>query len=336
MQSMKKKATRTRLIPGDHVADFIDTETVLQRNQILEGCGLDHFLIRLPRLKLHTHFYYKFVEDGARSINEHAHQHWEITRIFAGAAEYPVSETGDVVRPDARHYLVMPPQMTHRWSLTKAPLLMNSWQVRIEAEDETGEQTLANLRRIFIKSGFLIPATFAQVQSEKILWQVTGEERNPQIFGSILAGFAQVVIGDLLANAEPWPDGMLIDRHDPEASAESLARRMRVFLDENVENPINLSDLEGHFHYSERHLNRIFHKVHQISIGQYLRQQRMELAKRWLTTTNRSIKDIAFSLGYSTPGQFCRYFSTHTAMTPSQYRESQKQIQSKTVADSVA
>jgi len=335
MQFMKKKTNRTRLIPRGNVSDFIDAETVLQRNQILEGCGLDHFLIRLPRLKLHAHFYYKFVEDGSCSINEHAHQHWEITRIFAGAAEYVIQETGQVVCPDASQYLVMPAKMTHQWSMTKAPLLMNSWQVQVDPEDEIGVQAIENLKQLVQESGFLVPATYAQVDAEEILWRITAEKRSTQIFGSILAGFAQIVLGDLLAKVRPWPEDLLTDQYDPEVAADALARRLQTFLDENVGNPITLSDLEGHFHYSERHLNRIFQKAHGMSIGQYFRQQRMELARHWMETTDRAVKDIALSLGYSTPSQFCRYFHTQTGMSPSQFRECRKKIRDAQVQDSV-
>jgi AraC-like DNA-binding protein len=323
MKSMKKNANRKRLIPADQAGSYIDTDTVLRRNRILESSGLDNFLIRLPRLKIHTHFYYKFVEDGECLINEHAHWHWEIARIASGSACYPVPEKG-VIYPDAAHYLVMPPKITHGWEMTKAPLLINSWQVKIEAEDEIGFQTLEKLEGKVIDSRFLVPASSAQVQAEALLWQMSGDEGSPQLFGSILSGFARIVIGDLMAKINPWPQDLLTERHDSEVAAETLANRLRGFMDENLENPITLSDLEGHFHYSERHLNRVFQQVHKVSIGQYLRQRRMELAKRWLETTSRAVKDIAFSLGYNNPGQFCRYFNIQQRMTPSQYREHQR------------
>jgi len=181
-------------------------------------------------------------------------------------------------------------------------------------------------------SNFLIPASSAQIQAETLLWEMAGEERNPQIFGTILSGFARIVIGDLLAKLKPWPTNLLTDRHDQKLITEALANRLRIFLDENLENPITLSDMVGHFHYSERHLNRIFQTVNQVSIGQYLRQQRVDLSKQWLETTDRSIKDIAFSLGYSNPGQFCRYFRIQTNLTPSQYRNRQQTITSESLS----
>lgn len=309
--------------PATAKADF-DMESVLRRNQALESSGLDNFLIRLPRLKIHTHFYYKFVEDGECTIGDHGHMHWEITRIRAGGAAYTIPSIKQSILPDSDHYLIIPPRLTHSWRMTHAPLLMNSWQVHIAAEDSDGETVLKTLRKSVIEAGYLVLANSSQRDAEDLLWDMVNEERIPQIFGSILSGFARIIIGDLLAKLNPWPEHLLSDRHDPQLAARSLAARLRMFLDENIENPITLSDLEGHFHYSERHLNRIFQKVHNVSIGQYLRQHRIELAKRWLETTDRAVKNIAFSLGYSSPGQFCRYFSLQTGLTPSQYRTRQQ------------
>lgn len=321
----KQKKTKAYIVVKTDNANIqIDTETVLRRNQAIESAGLANFLIRLPRLKIHMHFYYKFIEEGECSISDHGHWHWEITRIRTGAAAYTIPSIKQSIIPGSDHYLIIPPHLTHSWQLTHAPLLMHSWQVRIDPEDSDGEAVLKRLRKSVVEAGYLVRANSSQCEAENLLWNMTGEERTPQIFGCILAGFAQIVIGDLLAKLKPWPEHLLADRYDSQLAAESLAGRLRIFLDENIENPITLSDLEGHFHYSARHLNRIFQKVHSVSIGQYLRQQRINLAKRWLETTDRAVKNIAFSLGYSSPGQFCRYFNLQTGMTPSQYRTRQQ------------
>lgn len=324
MKPMAEK--KKRLIPADLAGNYIDTETVLHRNQILERAGLDNFLIRLPRLKIHTHFYYKFVEDGECTINDHGHWHWEITRICSGEAAYFIPSLNKTIQPDPAHYLVLPPHLTHNWKMTKAPLLMHSWQTRIEPENHEGEAVIEQLRKSVTNAGFLAEASVSQIEAETLLWNMAGEERRPQVFGTILSGFARIVLGDLLAKICPWPEQMLADKNDPDAALTAMANRLQRFLDENLENPITLADLEGHFHYSERHLNRIFQKIHHISIGQYLRRQRLDLAKRWLETTDRPIKNIAFSLGYNAPGQFCRYFTAQIGLSPTAYRNQQFSI----------
>lgn len=331
-----KKTEAHTAIPADDAKTEIDAEAVLRRNQALENASLDNFLIRLPRLKIHTHFYYKFVESGECSIGDHGHWHWEITRICNGRAAYTIPSLTQSFLPDSDHYLVIPPRMTHSWRTNQVPILMHSWQVRIDPEDSEGKKAIEALEKSVSDKGFLIAASTNQIEAEKLLWDMASEEVPPQIFGSILSGFARIVIGNFLAKLNPWPAHLLTDRQAPHLAVESLANRIRSFLDENIENPITLNDLEGHFHYSERHLNRIFQKVHHISIGQYLRRQRLDLAKRWLETTDRPIKNIAFSLGYNAPGQFCRYFAAQVGLSPTAYRNQKLSLSAEQVRQSVS
>jgi AraC-like DNA-binding protein len=326
MQSMKKNANRKRLIPADQAGSYIDTDTVLQRNRILEGCGLDSFLIRFPRLRMHAHFYYKFIEGGECTIGNHGHWHWEIARVCSGVAEYSIPDSNYFFRPTDAHYLIIPPKITHGWSMKASPLLTHSWQVQIEAEDNEGQQTLKALQEAIVASGFIFKASPSQIQAESLLWQMSGDAGLSQMFGSILSGFARIVLGDLFARINPWPEGMLESKNGQQAALNNLAERMKVFLDENLAHPVTLSDMESHFHYSGRHLNRIFQEILHCSIGHYLRDQRISLAKRWLATTERSVKDIALSLGYNSSSQFCRYFLEREDQTPSDYRQTAEAV----------
>ena len=328
---MREDRTKeTRLVPAQQTGSHIDTDMILMINRMLEGSGGEDLLIRFPHLKVSPHFHYSFISSGEGNVRNHAHWHWEIARIFVGEARYFIQNPEHVVCPDSSHYLIIPPKITHGWEATKVPLLINSWQVKIEPEDAIGEQTINNLRQVTMDSRFLIEASSVQIQAENLLWKMSHEKYVQQVFGSILSGFARIILGDLLARIDPWPAGV----HDLEFSVNGLADRLRTFLDDNLEHPIVLKDLEKHFHYSGRHLARIFQKVHRISIGQYFRQQRIKLAMHWLETTGRSIKDIALSLGFGSPSQFCRCFKEQTGMTPSQYREQRHAILDQAIRES--
>lgn len=321
MEAVKKTVQRRkRIIPSGQAGSYIDTETVLLRNRILENAALESFLIRFPRLRLHVHFYYRFIENGGVVISTHGHQHWEISRICLGVTEYSVVD-GVTFRPGSEEYLIIPPKRQHGWKMLTSPLLSHSWQVQMDAEDSEGEGVLDALATAVEASGFRIPASSAQIQAEALLWQMSGKAGSPQLFGPVLSGFARIVLGDLIARINPWPEGMLELKSDPQEALINLAGRMKVFLDENLSHPVTLSDMESHFHYSGRHLNRIFQEVYHCPIGHYLRDQRIELARRWLSTTDRAVKDIALSLGYSSSSQFCRYFLEHAGSTPSDYRK---------------
>jgi AraC family of transcriptional regulator, multidrug resistance transcriptional activator len=322
MNRMRKRSKPTKKkLRNELYGELLTPETVAFRNQVIEKASLESFAIRFPRLLGHVYFHYTFVADGHRAIGEHAHWHWEITRVCAGQAKYSISGYDKPVVPDAGHYLIIPPKMTHSWETNSAPLLLNGWQIRFEAQDQGAEQVLRLLGNAVKESGFLFPASPEQIQAEKLLWQMSEKKYAAQLFGPVLSGFTHMIIGELLAAINPWPAGSLETCFDKEAASINMANRLKTFLDENILHLVTLKEMESHFHYSGKHLNRIFQNIYKISIGRYLRGERIELAKCWLGTTDRSIKDIALSLGYTSSSQFCRYFMIQNGLTPSQFRE---------------
>lgn len=304
---------------------YEELHTVRQKNQVFDSAGLEWLGFRLPGLRVETYFYYKVVEEGPYSIGWHGHDHWEFSRPVRGrlAYELEANAAGEtaVVEPDTGSYFLVPPGVAHRWELVAGPLLLNSWQIRFFPEDEAGEALLEHLRAATREQCFISPATALQVDAEDLLWELCGSDFYPSVIGPMISGVARIVIGGLVGGVRPWPR-VLRDREGTGVpSSENLAIKLKEFLEANLHHSITLVDMESHFHYSSRHLNRVFHQYYHASIGQYLRDRRFELASRWLATTNRSIKDIALSLGYGNISHFCRYFRKRKNLSPSEYRE---------------
>ncbi|MEP3932587.1 helix-turn-helix transcriptional regulator, partial [Rhodopirellula bahusiensis] len=53
----------------------------------------------------------------------------------------------------------------------------------------------------------------------------------------------------------------------------------------------------------------------------YLIQVRIQEASRLLRSTDRSITDIAFDVGFSDSNYFSRQFRTHLGLSPREYRK---------------
>lgn len=68
------------------------------------------------------------------------------------------------------------------------------------------------------------------------------------------------------------------------------------------------------------YLSEIFVEQMGQRMSRFIASQRMELAKRLLATTDWQIKRIALETGHANPNWFCHVFSTHTGVTPSEYR----------------
>ena len=93
----------------------------------------------------------------------------------------------------------------------------------------------------------------------------------------------------------------------------------RELLSLRMHNP-RVNDIAASLGVSERRLSRAFQKVLGMSLFDYLRQERMEQAKRLLTQTALSILAISQEAGFTSAANFSTAFREHTGMTPSEYR----------------
>lgn len=71
---------------------------------------------------------------------------------------------------------------------------------------------------------------------------------------------------------------------------------------------------------SRFHFIRSFKAATGYAPYQYVLHLRMEEARRLLKSTSRSVAEISFMLGFSTPSQFYRVFEKSAGTTPEQYR----------------
>jgi AraC family transcriptional regulator len=82
-----------------------------------------------------------------------------------------------------------------------------------------------------------------------------------------------------------------------------------------------LTELAGLCRLSVRQLTRAFRASRGCSIGDHIASSQLDHAKR-LLASERSIKAVAYSLGFASPSGFCFAFRRATGQTPRQFRDS--------------
>ncbi|MCY6960170.1 response regulator transcription factor [Clostridium brassicae] len=92
------------------------------------------------------------------------------------------------------------------------------------------------------------------------------------------------------------------------------------YIENNFRDNIMLKDVANYMKFSTTYLSKRFKKDMGTNFNKYLTQKRIEEAKKMLESTNISINDIAFDVGYNEPNYFCKVFKKLEGVTPSEYR----------------
>lgn len=84
---------------------------------------------------------------------------------------------------------------------------------------------------------------------------------------------------------------------------------------------ITINDLAAAVCVSPAHLSRIFKQETGISVSEYIRQRKIDMAKNLLRFSSYDFADIAAMLSYSSQSHFIQQFRTQVGMTPKAYRD---------------
>jgi AraC family transcriptional regulator len=110
-------------------------------------------------------------------------------------------------------------------------------------------------------------------------------------------------------------------RLDEHALPRWMAQVMARLHDDPLMSP-SLGELAKLADVHPAHLARTFRRVHGVSVGEYLRNLRVGLARQALRDRQLSIADIATQAGFTDQSHFAKVFRRQTGQTPSDFRRS--------------
>lgn len=96
--------------------------------------------------------------------------------------------------------------------------------------------------------------------------------------------------------------------------------RVVAYLYEQYAQPITLADMADVAILSQFHFARTFREVTGVSPGRFLSAIRLQRAQSLLTTTDLTVTDISYRVGYNSLGTFTSRFTKSVGVTPIQYR----------------
>lgn len=94
------------------------------------------------------------------------------------------------------------------------------------------------------------------------------------------------------------------------------------FLEENIEEKIELEDVAKIASMSLPHLYRMFYSLTGYPVKDYMRKRRISIASDHLKYSNRTILDIAIHVGFESQASFTKTFKKVVGITPKVYKDS--------------
>lgn len=95
------------------------------------------------------------------------------------------------------------------------------------------------------------------------------------------------------------------------------------YIEADLRADLSLKTLAAHLNVNASYLSALFSEEMGISLTNYVTKCRMEHAKKLLTRSNMTVKNIAFQCGFSDIHYFSRQFKKYTGLSPKAYREEQ-------------
>ncbi len=104
----------------------------------------------------------------------------------------------------------------------------------------------------------------------------------------------------------------------------TVIEEARFMMRKNVEQGINMKEIAANYNVGYSYFRQMFKKYTGVSPGQYHLQLRIIRAKELLISTNNSIKEISYELGFQSIFYFSNLFKKKEGMNPSEFREQRR------------
>ena len=99
-----------------------------------------------------------------------------------------------------------------------------------------------------------------------------------------------------------------------------IVSKAQMMIRDSLEKPLSIQDIAEQLGVSYSNLRKIFKEYTGLAPALYQHDLKLQRAKELLSTTNDSIKEIAYRLNFESPDYFSSKFKAKTGMKPSDFR----------------
>ena len=92
-------------------------------------------------------------------------------------------------------------------------------------------------------------------------------------------------------------------------------------IDENCSENLPINYYAEQLNITPTYLNRLVKEVYDKNVSEFINERVILEAKRVISFSSKSIKEIAYELGFEDPSYFSRFFKKHVKLTPLEFRK---------------
>src|SRR5262249_28546352 len=101
---------------------------------------------------------------------------------------------------------------------------------------------------------------------------------------------------------------------------QNAVERVIKVMREHLAEPLSLGDMADEACLSPYYFNRVFHRSIGLPPCEFLAALRLDAAKKLLLTTDLSVTDVCFTVGYNALGSFTSRFTQQVGLSPRHLR----------------
>ncbi len=295
---------------------------------VLGKISLNQYVHRLVQNGASFHVHYWGVIPKHYDNLPHKHSFFEVCFVIDGEGEYIDNDftyslqknTMFCSRPDVLHQIK---------SENGLFLLYVAFEL---IESESSEEWIDIMQEARQRSKVVIDVKEDTTAAQIWRFLLTQAAKPEQAFcEKILTNLAYSLILSLLQIFIPYSHN---NQHEVSPEQPSLLlSQAKLYIQDNLSQPLKLTDAASHLHISGRHLSRVFVSELGVSYSEFVQNERIQRAVTLLKTTGLSIKDIAEETGFKTVHYFTRVFTSAVGSSPGRFRSLYTNSETTTFSD---
>lgn len=255
----------------------------------------------------------RVLTDEPWSFREHPQYSIEFHYIVSGGMRTWIDRQELVVEP-GRFYFVEPGQLHREESLTSE---LEFYYLKFNILNLIGEPTALLASIDSTPADQILPPDDGTLRDLflKIFSEATAGAPGCQ---DIIESYALTMFWEARRRMGALPDEtpVAVTRKD---EMVGLAQR---YIEDHLGSPFSLVEVARSCAASPDYLSRIFKEVLGVSPSQFSARMKIEVAKEWLATSSKSVREIASALGFQDEHYFSRRFKAMENLSPTQFRRS--------------